>query len=76
MRGALKGLERDHKARLSQAWHIVALDRTSKLPPLAELFGEPPVVRKPSPQTKNQLRESLFAWQFATAGMKSPKPKP
>jgi hypothetical protein len=38
MRGARKRLEREADERMSLAWHIVALDRTKKLPKLETLL--------------------------------------
>jgi hypothetical protein len=38
MRGARQRLEREANERMSLAWHIVALDRTKKLPKLETLL--------------------------------------
>lgn len=38
MRGAMQRLEREADERMSFAWHIVALDRTKKLPKLESLL--------------------------------------
>lgn len=38
MRAALIGREREANERMSLAWHIVALDRTKKLPKLETLL--------------------------------------
>lgn len=38
MRGARMRLEREANERMSLAWHIVALDRTKKLPKLETLL--------------------------------------
>lgn len=38
MKGAMRRLEREADERMSLAWHIVALDRTRKLPKLESLL--------------------------------------
>lgn len=38
MRGAMQRLEREADERMSLGWHIVALDRTKKLPKLETLM--------------------------------------
>ena len=38
MRGGFKRLQREADERMSLAWHIVALDRTKKLPKLETLL--------------------------------------
>lgn len=38
MRGAMQRMEREADERMSLAWHIVALDRTKKLPKLETLM--------------------------------------
>lgn len=57
MRGASRRLERENNERMSLAWHIVAIDRSKKLPKLETLMrnngGKP---RRP--QTEE---EKLFA---------------
>lgn len=35
-------LEREHRARISLAWHTAALTRAKKMPPLARLIEPPP----------------------------------
>lgn len=39
--GAMKRRERESDERMWLAWHIVALDRTQKLPKLQELLSRP-----------------------------------
>lgn len=56
MRGAAKRMEREANERVSLAWHIVALDRSKKLPRLETLLRSGSKPRRP--QTEE---EKLFA---------------
>lgn len=56
MRGASRRLERENNERMSLAWHIVALDRSKKLPKIETLMRNSGKPRKP--QTEE---EKLFA---------------
>lgn len=46
MRGAMKRREREMDERMWLAWHIVALDRTNKLPRLQELLSKTPTEKR------------------------------
>ena len=56
MRGAARIRERETNERLWLAWHVVALDRTQKLPKLETLF-----IRSTAPKRKQSGAEMLAA---------------
>lgn len=56
LHGAMKRRDREMDQRLWQAWHMVALDRTKKLPALSELFS-----RSQPEKRKQSTDEMLFA---------------
>jgi hypothetical protein len=62
MRGARKRLEREADERMSLAWHIVALDRTKKLPKLETLLisTRRPAGRRQSPEEHLIAMKSIF----------------
>lgn len=62
MRGARKRLEREADERMSLAWHIVALDRTKKLPKLETLLisGKPPRGKAQTPEEHLVAMKTIF----------------
>lgn len=62
MRGARKRLERQADERMSLAWHIVALDRTKKLPKLETLLigGKPPRGKAQTPEEHLVAMKTIF----------------
>lgn len=61
MTGAMRRREREANERMSLAWHIVALDRTKKLPNLETLMvksNQP--ARKKSPEEMLLAMKSIF----------------
>lgn len=62
MRGARKRLEREADERMSLAWHIVALDRTKKLPKLETLLigGKAPRGKAQTPEEKLVAMKTIF----------------
>jgi hypothetical protein len=67
MLAAFKGYERrcevEQKRTAWLAWHIEALSRQRKIPPLNDLFGEK---RKVKPQTPDEMLAALQAWANVT----------
>ncbi len=41
--------EADHQQRMSQAWHTAVLGRVQKMPPLSDLTGVRPQIKKMTP---------------------------
>ena len=62
MRGTRKRIEREADERMSLAWHIVALDRTKKLPKLETLLigGKPGNRRRQSSDEHLVAMKSIF----------------
>lgn len=62
MLGARKRLEREADERMSLAWHIVALDRTKKLPKLETLLisHRRPAGRRQTPDEHLVAMKSIF----------------
>lgn len=62
MRGARKRLEREADERMSLAWHIVALDRTKKLPKLETLLigGKSPRGKAQTPEEHLVAMKTIF----------------
>ena len=62
MRGARKRLEREADERMSLAWHIVALDRTKKLPKLETLLisGKSPRGKAQTPEEHVVAIKTIF----------------
>ena len=60
MRAAVKKRERDADERMWLAWHIVALDRTPKLPRLESLLLKNTVRRQQSPEELLVAMKSIF----------------
>lgn len=62
MLGARKRIEREADERMSLAWHIVALDRTKKLPKLESLLisNRRPVGRRQTPDEHLVAMKSIF----------------
>lgn len=46
MRGAMRRRDREMDERMWLAWHIVALDRTNKLPKLQDLLSKAPAEKR------------------------------
>lgn len=59
-RGLAKVRERETNERLWLAWHIVALDRTEKLPPLDTLLVKSQPKRPQSGEEKLLAMKSIF----------------
>lgn len=57
MQAAVKRREREADERIAHAWHIVALDRSRKLPPLDELLSS----RRRRAEQKQTPEEMLVA---------------
>lgn len=61
MQGAVRRREREADERMSLAWHIVALDRTKKLPKLETLFVKQDRRRhRKSPEEMLAAMKSIF----------------
>jgi hypothetical protein len=62
MKGAMRRLEREADERMSLAWHIVALDRTRKLPKLESLLigNRPGNGRRQTPEEHLIALKSIF----------------
>jgi hypothetical protein len=62
MLGARKRIEREADERMSLAWHIVALDRTKKLPKLETLLiaTRRPAGRRQTPEEHLVAMKSIF----------------
>lgn len=62
MRGFRLRLEREADERMSLAWHVVALDRTKKLPKLDTLLisGKRPRGRRQTPDEQLLAMKSIF----------------
>ncbi|WP_295450087.1 hypothetical protein [uncultured Pseudophaeobacter sp.] len=58
MKGAGQRLEREHKDRAWQVWHIAALSRVDALPSFDEFLGAGPVEPQ-SPETLQAMCELL-----------------
>ena len=66
MRGAMRRCEREHDAQAWHTWHVVALDRTKKLPKLEKLLCSG---KRPSrPQTPEEHELALKAIFLAFGG--------
>lgn len=62
MRGTKRRIEREADERMSLAWHIVALDRTKKLPKLETLLigGKSRNGRRQTPDEHLVAMKSIF----------------
>lgn len=62
MMGARRRLERETDERMSLAWHIIALDRTKKLPKLETLMigARPGNGRRQTPEEHLIALKSIF----------------
>lgn len=61
LRGAMKRRQRETDERLWLAWHIVALDRTERLPKLETLLARPEAPRrKQSPEEMLTAMKGIF----------------
>ena len=57
--GASDRLKREHQGQMSQAWHIAALPRLKKFPPLESLMGVKRTARR---QTVSEMDAIFKAW--------------
>jgi len=68
MKGAGQRLEREHKDRAWQVWHIAALSRVDALPSFDEFLGAGPVEPQ-SPETLQAMCELLAqSWDAQEGG--------
>lgn len=65
MAGEAKRLEREQQARGWLAWQTARLGRLKEFPPLHEITGVRPVIRKQSPEEM----KSVFASMRESAGV-------
>lgn len=68
MGGAMKARDREANERMWLAWHIVALDRTKKLPKLETLLIKPRAAGRPRRQTPEQMVVAMKAIFLAFGG--------
>jgi hypothetical protein len=61
MHGKLRAARRDYNYRAWLAWHIVALQRTKKLPKLKSLYAR----EKPRPQSWQEQSMIMQSWAAA-----------
>ena len=65
-RGALKRRQREADERMSLAWHIVALDRTERLPRLQDILSKPDTPKRA--QTGPEMLAAMKGIFFAFGG--------
>jgi len=66
--GAMKRRERESDERIWLAWHIVALDRTQKLPQLQDLLARPTTGTSRRQQTGPEMLAAMKGMFLAFGG--------